>query len=139
MTTPTVVDLISPGASRDEIIAHLDADPAWQRRPEPETTHHTWHLQLPPTDPYSSAYSGPTPAQSVTVRLPAGDWYERLGAHYLTAECAKAARTINAVALRMWPFDDEEIVDRIVAAYQALDPGHPAALILSGRAEDDSA
>lgn len=129
--TPTSVNLIRFGASRDEIIAHLDAHPEWERRALAAfDSHHVWQLALPPTDPYSRIYTG---VQGVSVKIPTASMSERLGAHYLISECAEAAHTINAIALRMWPETDEEIVARIAAAYQALDPDHPAALILSGR------
>ncbi|GAA2411057.1 hypothetical protein GCM10010404_81210 [Nonomuraea africana] len=132
MTTIPAVNLIQPTASRDEIIAHLDASSEWQRSSETETSSYTWRLTLPSTDPYSRVYTG---GQSVSVRLPAPGMYERLGSHYVIAECAEATHIINAVALRMSPDTDCEVVERIAAAYQQLDPSHPAALILSGQVE----
>ncbi|MER5322274.1 hypothetical protein [Streptosporangium roseum] len=134
MTTPAL-SLIQFNASRDEIIAHLDAHPEWQRTSADEAKI-AWRLTLPPTDPYSSIYSG---VQSVSVRLPTpGGMFERLGSHYVIDKCAEVAHIVNAVTLRMPRDTDWEIIERIVAAYQQLDPSSVAALILSGRLEGTS-
>ncbi|MFC4014648.1 hypothetical protein ACFOY2_46010 [Nonomuraea purpurea] len=128
------VNLIRPDANRDEVIAHLDASPHWERHTSRAygPDYLAWQAdRAVVNDIYGHR------AMSVIVNFPASHLDQHLGGDFLMGRLAEATNTINAIALRLPVETHYEVIDRFVAIYQAAEPGSPIALIASGQVEPE--
>jgi hypothetical protein len=131
MTTQTnAVQLVPFDADRAAVIAHLDAHPLWERVTGAGIGkgYLIWDLTYAAHIETYGAYTHDARIvmanDDVAAAHPNGDarW------------CAEAPYVINAVALRLAPTTDRDIIERLVEIYRlAADPGSPIALIASGQ------
>ncbi|WP_043636976.1 hypothetical protein [Nonomuraea candida] len=128
------VNLIRPDANRDELVAHLDANPHWERHTSRAygPDYLAWQADRAVVDDIYGHR-----AMSVIVNFPAPHLDQYLGGDYVAARLAEAANTANAIALRLPVETHFEVIDRLVAIYQAAEPDSPIALIASGQVEPE--
>lgn len=133
MSTTTAVNLIRVDANRDEIIAHLDASPDWERVDLSALAGDRldWKARH---DIVADVY-GPS-ARDVYVQVPLWDVYDLPALrNHLSRVLGETVNAINALALRLPAETHFEVIDRIADAYKQLPPNSTAALILSGQVE----
>ncbi|MFB4273527.1 hypothetical protein [Nonomuraea sp. GTA35] len=121
---PTDIQLVPLDADETTLKSHLDASPAWTRTGGTNVVAAYRH-----DDPRYGAYRVFVPIHDDPDFPPDPDDDHE--------ECARAAYAINAVALRLPTETHHEVIDRLVAIYQAAEPGSPIALIASGQVEPE--
>ncbi|MFG1977067.1 hypothetical protein ACGFJC_47710 [Nonomuraea fuscirosea] len=133
-TTPAEppVQLVPFDADRHTLAAFLDASPLWERytwKTQRRTGYQTWRLAPTTQREVYGEYVWDARATLYTddsaTAHPSGD----------ESYCAETALAINAVALRLPPNTEPDVIERFVAIYLLNEPSSATALIASGQVE----
>ncbi|MGV9383628.1 hypothetical protein ACWDRB_47980 [Nonomuraea sp. NPDC003707] len=128
------INFIRTVANRDELVAHLDAHPDWERTAS--WTRNGDFLRWKLAEHIACDIYGPG-SPYVVVDLPAPHMDQLLTRDVLSRMAGEVENAINAAALRL-PIDTpHEVIDRFVDAYNSPDCGPNTQLILAGQVEPE--